>query len=284
MKFGAIHPHEKKYDFKKVDLLARFAQKNGMKLHGHTLVWHNQNPGWLFLDRNQQPVSRETLLKRMEEHINTVVGRYRNQVYCWDVVNEAVEDKTEGFLRETPWLEIIGPEYISKAFEYARRTDPNALLFYNDYNETVPEKCDKIYQLVKNLKEQGTPIDGIGLQGHWNIFKPSLGEIQRAIEKYASLGLKLQITELDVSMFLFEDRRTDLIAPSPEMLGRQAEFLDGVFKIFREYREIFIGVTLWGVADDQTWLDYFPIKRKNWPLLFDTQHQPKKAFWEIVEF
>jgi endo-1,4-beta-xylanase len=180
--------------------------------------------------------------------------------------------------------EIIGPDYISKAFEYARRAAPEALLFYNDYNETVPAKRDKIYQLVKNLKEQGAPIDGIGLQGHWNIFKPSLEEIESAIAKYASLGLKLQITELDVSMFGFEDRRTDLSAPTSEMLDRQADFLGGVFKILRKYQGIITGVTFWGVADDRTWLDYFPIPRKNWPLLFDTQHQPKKAFWEIVEF
>jgi endo-1,4-beta-xylanase len=284
MKFCVIHPREDVYQFNEADLLADFAQKNGMKLRGHSLVWHNQNPKWLFLDETQKTVSRDTLLKRMEEHIHTVVGRYRNQVYCWDVVNEAVEDKAEYFLRKTPWLEIIGPDYISKAFEFARQADPEALLFYNDYNETFPEKLDKIYGLVKELKEKGTPIDGIGLQGHWNIFKPSLGEIGQAIEKYASLGLKLQITELDVSMFLFEDQRTDLTAPTPEMLERQAEFLDGVFRICREYRDVIIGVTLWGVADDRTWLDDFPVRRKNWPLLFDTEHQPKKAFWEIVEF
>ena len=254
MKFSLVHPRPDCYTFERADQLVDYARQNRMKLRGHNLVWHNQTPDWVFLDRDGKPVSREILLQRMEEHITTVVGRFRKSLYCWDVVNEA-------------------------------RADPDAVLFYNDYHETNPVKCEQICRLVKELKERGTPIHGLGLQGHWNIFQPSLDEIKRAIEKYAALGLQLQITELDVSVFSVEDHRVDLTVPTAQMLERQSRFYGDIFKLFREYREVISGVTFWGAADDYTWLDNFPAKkRKNWPLLFDHNHQPKQAFWEVVNF
>ncbi len=151
------------------------------------------------------PLSKEVLLERLRSHIETVVGRYKGEIYAWDVVNEAVADEGGELLRPSKWLDIAGPGFISKAFEFAHEADPNARLFYNDYNESHPHKRDKIYALVKSLLEQGVPIHGIGLQAHWNIFDPSLDDIRAAIEKYASLGLELQLTELDVSVFRFDD-------------------------------------------------------------------------------
>ncbi|WP_312029520.1 endo-1,4-beta-xylanase [Paenibacillus sedimenti] len=281
MKFAEIHPEPHRYTFEAADSIVDFAVREGKKVRGHTLVWHNQTPDWVFQGDNGAPAAREQLLARMERHIEIVVKRYRGQVYAWDVVNEAIEDTAEVMLRKSKWLDIIGEDYIAKAFEYAHRVDPNAVLFYNDYNETNPVKREKIYSLVKSLLDQGVPIHGIGMQGHWNIHGPTLAEIREAIERYASLGVQLQITELDLSMFEHEDRRTDLIEPSAEL---QAQRYEQMFDLFKEFRGIITAVTFWGAADDHTWLDDFPVKgRKNWPFLFDNLHVPKKSFHNIMK-
>jgi len=286
MKFGPIHPAPDTYNFTEADRLVAFAKEHGKLVRGHTLVWHNQNAPWVFQDAAGGLVDRDTLLKRMEEHIRTVVSHYRGSVYCWDVVNEAVADSGPELLRQkSPWLEIIGPDFIEKAFEFTHAADPDALLFYNDYNESQPDKRDKIYQLVKGLKEKGVPIHGIGLQAHWNIYWPSLDDIRAAIELYASLGVQLHVTELDLSVFAFDDRRTDLSEPTAEMMELQEERFEQIFALFREYAGVITNVTFWGAADDTTWLDNFPVRgRKNWPLLFDTQHRPKPALARIMQF
>lgn len=284
MKFERLQPEEGKYTFSEADRLVDFATAHGMGVRGHTLVWHNQTPSWMFENQDGGTVNRETLLARMKSHIETVVTRYKEIVYAWDVVNEAVSDNGGELLRPSKWLDIIGEDFIVKAFEYAHAADPNALLFYNDYNESVPEKREKIHTLVRSLLEKGAPIHGIGLQAHWNLEHPSIDEIKEAIERYASLGLKLHITELDVSMFAFEDRRTDLTAPQEAMLVRQAERYRQFFRLFKEYREHIHSVTFWGAADDYTWLDHFPVRgRKNWPFLFDEKHRPKASFWNVIE-
>jgi endo-1,4-beta-xylanase len=283
MKFEELQPEEGQFTFEKADKLAAFAQENGMKMRGHTLVWHNQTPSWVFLNSEGEKVTRDQLLQRMKDHIITVIQRYKGQIYCWDVVNEAVTDEGPELYRKTNWLEIIGEDYIEKAFEYAHEADPDALLFYNDYNESNPEKREKIYQLVKSLVDKGVPIHGVGLQGHWNLINPSIDEIRLAIERYASLGLKLQLTELDVSVFTFEDKRTGLTEATNEITELQSQRYQQFFQLFREYKEIITAVTFWGAADDYTWLDDFPVRgRKNWPFLFDENHQPKKAFWKVI--
>lgn len=283
MKFALIHPEENRYTFEQADTIVEYARKNGMKLRGHTFVWHNQTPEWVFQEKDGSTVSRETLLLRMKSHIQTVMGRYKNDVYAWDVVNEAVIDGTGERLRQTKWLDIIGEDYIGKAFEFAHETDPKAVLFYNDYNETNPVKRMHIYELVKDLLERGTPIHGIGMQGHWSIYGPSIEEIRDAIELYASLGLQLQVTELDLSMFRHDDRRTDLTAPTAEMLELQRQRYSDIFSLFRQYKDVISSVTFWGAADDHTWLDDFPVRgRKNWPLLFDEKHAPKMCFRAVA--
>ncbi|MEC1523638.1 endo-1,4-beta-xylanase [Neobacillus niacini] len=280
MKFIEIQPVEGQFTFEKADQLAAFAKENGMKMRGHTLVWHNQTPEWVF-----EGADRETLLQRMKEHITAVMNRYKGTIFCWDVVNEAVTDEGPELLRSTKWLEIIGEDYIEKAFEFAHEADPDALLFYNDYNESNPEKREKIYKLVKSLVDKGVPIHGVGLQAHWNLVNPRLEDIRIAIERYASLGLKLHLTELDVSVFNFEDKRTDLTEPTHKMLDLQAERYQQIFQLLREYRNHITSVTFWGAADDYTWLSDFPVKgRKNWPFLFDENHQAKESFWKVVQY
>ncbi|WP_274364101.1 endo-1,4-beta-xylanase [Paenibacillus thermotolerans] len=283
MKFISLHPSEDEYTFDNADTIAAFARANGMKLRGHTLVWHNQTPDWMFQEPDGSLASRETLLSRMKSHIDTVVGRYKDVVYCWDVVNEAVTDDGPELYRPTKWFEIAGEEYIAKAFEYAHEADPQALLFYNDYNESNPGKREKIYALVRSLKENGVPIHGVGLQAHWNLYDPSIDAIREAIERYASLDLQLQITEMDVSVFRFDDRRTDLTEPTADMLELQAERYEQFFRLFKQYSKHITAVTFWGAADDYTWLDHFPVRgRKNWPFLFDAQHQAKRSFRKVA--
>lgn len=285
MKFIEIQPAQGQFIFEKADRLAAFAKNNGMKMRGHTLVWHNQTPDWVFLNDNGDKVDRETLLQRMKDHIHTVMNRYKGTIFCWDVVNEAVTDEGPELYRPTKWLDIIGEDYIQKAFEFAHEADPDALLFYNDYNECNPEKREKIYKLVKSLVDKGVPIHGVGLQAHWNLVIPSIEDIRTAIERYASLGLKLHLTELDVSVFTYENKRTDLTEPTSEILDLQSKRYHQVFQLLREYKDVITSVTFWGAADDYTWLSDFPVKgRKNWPFLFDENHQPKDSFWKVVQF
>jgi len=283
MKFERIHPHEETYAFEDADRLAGFAREHGMKMRGHTLVWHNQTPDWLFEKPGGGLADKALLYARLKAHIDTVVGRYKSDVFCWDVVNEAVADEGSELLRESKWLRIAGEEFIAKAFEFAHDADPDALLFYNDYNESHPAKREKIVTLVRSLKARGVPIHGVGLQAHWQLRSPPADDIRAAIERYASLGLKLHITELDVSVFEWDDRRADLKSPTAEMMELQERRYEQIFRIFREYSDVIECVTFWGVADDYTWLDHFPVRgRKNWPFLFDERHQPKPSFWKVV--
>lgn len=286
MKFEEIHPTEEKYDFEKTDKIREFAAQNNMKLRGHNFVWHNQVPDWLFTDKNGQPASRELLLKRLKEHMKKLCQRYNDIVYAWDVVNEAIEDKSERLLRDTKWLNIIGEDYIETTFKLAKEVAGTSALYYNDYNNEFPEKLEKSLKFLKTLKEKETPIDGVGIQAHWNIRDGKLlDNLRRAIESYASLGLKIQVTELDISMFEFEDKRKDLIEPSEEMLYLQGKMYDDIFSMFREYKDEVTGVTLWGVTDRYTWKDNFPVRgRKDWPLLFDINGEPKIGLEKITNF
>lgn len=290
MKMEPIHPSENEFNWKDADVIADFAQKNNLKLRGHTLCWHNQAPAWMFKGEEGNAVSKEVLLKRLKDHINAVVSRYKGEIYAWDVVNEVIDDDDSKNYRESLWYKICGDEYIRKAFEYAHEADPNALLFYNDYNTESPGKRDRIYRMLKELLDQKVPIHGIGLQGHWSIFGPTEEELRQSIEKFSSLGLQIQITELDVSVYKPEQTRRDLRADerdsfTPEMEAKQLEQYKMAFRVFREYKDKITGVTFWNVSDKSSWLDNFPVRgRKNYPLLFDQNLKPKKAYWEVVRF
>jgi endo-1,4-beta-xylanase len=290
MKMGPIHPEENRYFWTDADAIVDFAVKNNIKIRGHALCWHEQYPKWIFTNEKGDTVSKEILLKRLKDHITTVVSRYKGKIYAWDVVNEAIDDNPQNLLRNSPWFKICGDDFIIKAFEYAHAADPKAQLFYNDYNSERPEKRDRIYQLLKKLKDAGVPIHGVGLQAHWSVYEPSEKELRDAIEKFASLGLKIQFTELDVSIYKWEksprQRKPDESdAFTPEAEQQQIEKYKMVFKVFRKYKKVITGVTFWNISDRYTWLDYYPVRgRKNYPLLFDQALKPKKVFWEVVKF
>ncbi|MDE1548936.1 endo-1,4-beta-xylanase [Jeotgalibaca caeni] len=282
MKFESLQPTEGVFDFAAGDQIVQFAKQNQMAVRGHTLVWHNQTPEWVFRN-GEQIVSKEQLLERMQTHMETVLGHYQDDIRCWDVVNEAVDDKGNDILRKSKWLEILGDSFIETAFRMAHAANPKAELFYNDYNESSPEKSDKIYRMVRSLLERDVPIHGIGLQCHWNLTSPSMDAIKAAIEKYASLGLRLHVTEMDVSVFDHEDKRTSLLMPTEAMLQQQAERYEQFFQVFKSYQDVIDSVTFWGVDDSYTWLDDFPVRgRKNWPFVFDEKSQPKSSFWNII--
>jgi endo-1,4-beta-xylanase len=290
MKMGPIHPEEYEYNFYHADKIVDFAVMNKMKIRGHTLCWHEQTPDWLFVDKKGNQVTKEVLLERLKKHINEVVGRYKGKIYAWDVVNEAIADNSNEYLRNSIWYKICGEDFIIKAFEYAHAADPNAKLFYNDYNAVRPEKRDRIYKLLKSLKDRGVPIHGMGIQGHWNVFEPSEADLREALDKYVSLGLEIQVTELDVSVHPWEketrDRRPDEDdAFTPEKEQKQLEMYKMVFRVFRDYKDKITGITFWNISDRHSWLDYYPVRgRKNYPLLFDADLKPKKAYWEVVNF
>lgn len=286
LKFAIIHPEEDEYAFDDGDKIVNFAAENRMMVRGHTFVWHNQVPEWLFKDESGEAVSKEILVERLKAHINTLCRRYNDKIYAWDVVNEAVEDKSDFLYRDSQWYKIIGEEYLELSFKIARQASQNAVLFYNDYNNEKPEKLHKSYKLLKSMIDRGVPIDGIGIQGHWDIHDRDLFDnLKAAIELYASLGVKIQITELDVSMFSFDDKTRSILKPADDMIEQQSKVYKKLFEIFRYYKDVISGVTFWGISDKHTWKDNFPVKdRKDWPLLFDVDGRPKSAFYSIIDF
>src|SRR5690606_1556344 len=286
MKWQSVQPAPGRFNFNAADQLARFAEQNGMKLIGHTLVWHSQTPLWVWQRPDGTRRTREELLQIMEEHIRSVAGRYAGRMYQWDVVNEAVEQYGDVWqLRRSPWLEIIGEDYIEHAFRIAHEVDPRAMLLYNDYSSTDPGKRDRIYQLLKDLLDKGVPVHGVGMQGHWNLYYPSAEQIRQAIEKYASLGLRVNITELDISFYEWSDRSNRYPAGLPEsMLERQAERYAEIFRVFLEYHHVIDRVSFWGTTDRRSWLNNYPQpNRPDHPLLIDRYGQLKPAFWAIVD-
>jgi len=294
MKMGPIHPEEGRYNWKDADAIVDFATSHGLRIRGHNLCWHEQTPPWLFKDARGNDVSKEVLLQRLKDHITTVVNRYKGRIYAWDVVNEAVADNggpdNTQILRNSPWYRICGDEFIIKAFEYAHAADPQAQLFYNDYNTERPEKRQRVYRLLKQLVDAGVPITGVGIQAHWSIFEPSPDDLRATINLFSGLGLKVQITELDISVYPWEKERRALRpgesdAYTPQLQQQQADQYKKVFSVLREYKGKVTGLTFWNISDKHTWLDDYPVRgRKNYPLLFDTAGQPKKAYWEVVNF
>jgi len=290
MKMGPIHPKENLYNWRDADSIVAFAQAHGLRVRGHNLCWHEQTPDWLFKGADGNLVTKEVLLKRLKDHITTVVNRYKGKIYAWDVVNEAVSDDSTQFLRNSLWYKICGEDFIVKAFEYAHEADPKAVLFYNDYNTERPEKRERVYRLLKKLVDAGVPINAVGIQAHWSIYEPSAQDLITTIKEFSSLGLKVQVTELDISIYPWEkDKRAkrpgESDAYTPELEKKQGDKYAEVFKIFRENKKVISGVTFWNISDRNTWLDDYPVPgRKNYPLLFDQTLQPKKAYWRVADF
>lgn len=289
MKMGPIHPEENRYFWTDADAIVNFGVNNKLKVRGHCLVWHTQAPRWFFTDTAGKTISKEVLYQRLESHIQTVVNRYKGKVYAWDVVNEVIADDTS-FYRKTRFTEIAGEEFIEKAFRFAHKADPKAILFYNDYNTEQPAKREKIYQMLKKLLAKGVPIHGVGLQAHWSISTPTREELEKSIEMFSSLGLQIQFTELDISVYagrqggqmIRGERDTVKAVYTPEMEEKQREKYKMVFEVFRKHKKHITNVTFWNVSDRYTWLDNRG--RKNFPLLFDTNLQPKKAYYDVITF
>jgi len=291
MKPGPIHPEENRYNWEPADAIVNFAQANGLKMRGHTLCWHNQTGDWFFKDANGNPASKEVVLQRLKDHITNVVSRYKGKIYAWDVVNEVISDKRDEYFRKSKWYEACGEDFVAKAFQYAHEADPNALLFYNDYNEIDSLKREKIIKMVQGLQKAGVPIHGIGLQGHWAVNEPSKDQLEKTLKRFADLKLKIQITELDISVYPKEhnarERKTEDNNTSftSEREMKQLEVYKTCFDLFRKYKAEISGVTFWNISDRSSWLDNFPVKeRKDYPLLFDQNLKPKKVYWEVVKF
>lgn len=290
MKMGPIHPEENYYNWRDADSIVAFAQRHGLRVRGHNLCWYEQTPKWIFYNRDGKLVNKEVLLQRLKDHITAVVSRYKGKIYAWDVVNEAIDDDSTKFLRNSLWYQICGEDFIFKAFEYAHKADPKAVLFYNDYNTERPEKRERVYRLLKKLVAAKIPVGGVGLQAHWSVYEPSQQELITAIERFSSLGIKVQITELDMSVYPWEKSARPLQpgesdAYTPEIEQKQADQYAMVFKVLRKYKDVITGVTFWNVSDRHTWLDEYPVRgRKNYPLLFDQNLQPKKAYEKVIDF
>jgi len=297
MKWENIHPIPGKYDFALADSMVSFGLKHGMFIIGHTLVWHSQIPEWVFRDSLGKPLSRDALLERMKDHIFTVVGHYKGKVNGWDVVNEAVDE--DGQLCKTKWLEIIGEDYIQKAFEFAHEADPDAELYYNDYNIELKKKREGVVTLLKDLQQKGVTINGVGIQGHWHLDSPDLQEIDKSISEYAALGLKVMITEMDVNVLPTPQGITGAdVSETAEYLKVINPYTAGLpdsvqtlltiryanlFKVLMKHKEEITRVTFWGVHDGYSWKNNWPIKsRTNYPLLFDRYYQPKPAYNAVI--
>lgn len=298
MKGEEIHPEIDRYDWHASDKTVEWAQQNDMTLIGHCLVWHSQAPKWLFVDKDGKPCSREVLIGRLYNHIMTVVTRYKGKIKGWDVVNEAFED--DGSYRKSTLYNIIGPEFIELAFQFAHEADPNAELYYNDYSMSKPGKREAVCQLVRSLKAKGIRIDAVGMQSHHGYNYPDWTEYEQSIEAISKEGVKVMLTEVDMNMLPnpqgfsgaeisqnFELQKQ--YNPYIKGLDKKAQklfnqrYLD-LFKIIERHKDDISRVTFWCVDDNHTWLNDWPIKgRTNYPALFDRQGKMKDVVKEIVK-
>lgn len=297
LKWERVHPEPGAFNFEPADRFVAFGEANDMFIVGHTLVWHNQTPEWVFEDEEGNLLDKKTLLKRMRDHIQTVVGRYKGRIHGWDVVNEALNE--DGSWRESPWYEITGLSYIEEAFRAARGADPDAELYYNDYNLWKPEKRMGAVRLTTRLQKAGVDIDGIGMQAHWGLEHPPAEEIEESIEAFSELGVKVMITELDVDVLPSEEdipadvtgdiERRAFLNPYQEGLpdsiqSRLTTRYSKLFKLLKKHSDKISRVTFWGVNDQQSWKNNWPVRgRTNYPLLFDRQNQPKPALERVIE-
>lgn len=294
MKPQPTEPAYGQFNWENADKIANFCRSNGIKLRGHCLMWHAQIGEWMYKDEKGDLVSKEKLFQNMKHHITAIVERYKDVIYAWDVVNEAISDggwqggrrgmgEHPSPYRNSPLYQIAGDEFIKKAFIYAREADPNVLLFYNDYNAADPGKRDRIYNMVKSMKEEGVPIDGIGMQGHYNVYGPSMEDVDAALTKYSTIVKHIHITELD-------------IRANQEMGGQLNFSRDGgnisqvvktlqedqyarLFKVLRKHKDVVDNVTFWNLSDRDSWLG-----ARNYPLPYDENYEAKRVYSIIKDF
>ena len=298
LKWESVHPEPEKYNFEPADTFVDFGKKNNLFIVGHTLIWHNQTPKRVFEDEQGNPVDRETLLNRMRSHIHTVIGRYKGRINGWDVVNEALDE--DGTLRQSQWLEIIGDDYLIKAFEFAHEADPDAELYYNDYSLENEPKRNGAIKLIKKLLAEGVKIDGVGLQGHYKMDWPTTSQLDSTIKAFAALGIKIMITELDVDVLPYDWQNHGAdITLNIELQEKLNPYKNGLpdsaqqslakryaslFDVLTNNNETVSRVTFWGVSDKDSWLNNWPVRgRMNYPLLFDRNGEPKPAFEAVIK-
>lgn len=297
LKWESVHPKPDQYDFAAADKYVEFGEKNHMFIIGHTLVWHNQTPKWVFENEQGKPLTRTALLKRLREHIQTVVGRYKGRIQGWDVVNEALNE--DGTMRQSPWMKIIGPDYIEKAFEFAHKADPKAELYYNDFSLENEPKRNGAIALIKRLKAKKVPIKAIGLQGHDNLDWPTIEQQDATISAFENLGVKVSITELDITLLPSPNREhTAEVTATAEANAQLNPYADGLpeavqqklaeryaalFGVFYKHRDAIERVTLWGVTDADSWRNNWPVRgRTDYPLLFDRNGVAKPALEAVI--
>ena len=295
LKWIFVQPYPNSFNFTVADKYVNIGIKNKMHIVGHALVWHSQ-----LADFMQNVKSKAEMNKHFENHINTVVSRYKGKIDAWDVVNEAFNE--DGSLRESVFYKFLGKNYIEKAFKLANEIDPNADLIYNDYNLYKKEKRDGVIQMVKQMQSKGIKIDGIGVQAHWSLNQPSLNEIEQIIFDISELGVDVMFTELDISVLPspweqvgaevsqnFSRFEGDAkMNPYPDKLPKSiqnklAKRYNDIFQLFIKHSDKISRVTFWGVMDKHSWLNDFPIKgRTNYPLLFDRNYQAKEAHKSLI--
>jgi GH35 family endo-1,4-beta-xylanase len=293
MKPQSIHPAENEWDFEAADTFVDFARANNLEVVGHCLVWakDDRTDRWM-TEENGKPVSRETLLRRIETHVNAVVQRYADATTMWDVVNEALADGDEGLLRDSVYSRTTGIDFIVTAFKAARAKDPDALLIYNDYNDHMPGKRKKVIQLLTQLKQKGAPVDAYGMQGHFELGDNAIPQLRETFDELRKLDIKVVVSELDIDVVARSrwwadggKYRDELALYDPyknglpeEIEQKQIEQYVELFKLFDENSDIIERVSFWNLHDGQSWLNYFPWRRVNYPLLFDRNRRPKPAF------
>ncbi|GLR19528.1 beta-xylanase [Portibacter lacus] len=296
MKSMNIHPEIDRFFWDDSDAFVQYGIDHHMEIIGHNLAWHSQTPSWLFIDENGNDVDREEMLKRLHDHIVSIMTRYKGKIKGYDVVNEAIND--DGSMRESKFYQIIGPDWVEQAFKFAAEADPSAELYYNDYNMSNQIKSKAVYKMVQQMQEKGIKVDGIGMQGHLNVGSPSLKDFEKSIIMFSELG-KVMVTELDVTVLPWPDQNASAevslraeyqeeMNPYPSgMSDSMSQALNNryidIFDLLLKHKAKVSRVTLWGVNDNQTWRNNWPIEgRRDYPLLFNRDNTPKPAVDSIM--
>lgn len=297
MKWGEVRNEDGSWKWQDTDAFVDFGSKHNLHMVGHTLGWHSQIPESVFKNKDGHYISKEELAKKQKEHITTIVERYKGKLAAWDVVNEAVGD--DGKMRDSHWYKIMGDDFLLNAFNLAHEVDPKAHLMYNDYNNERADKRKATLEMLTRLQKRGAPIHGLGMQAHVGL-ETKMKDFEDSILAYSKLGLKIHLTELDIDVlpsvwnlpvaeistrFDYKPERDPYIKGLPKDIDKKlAKAYETLFKILIKHRDKVDRVTFWGVSDDASWLNDFPIKgRTNYPLLFDRQQQPKSAYFRLLD-
>jgi endo-1,4-beta-xylanase len=299
--WGNVHPEMGVYDFDAADRRVDYALRKGLKMRGHPLIFGTVDPDWVFLD-GAETATREVLIQRMKDHIQTVVSRYKGKIHYWDVVNEPTADvyfnlqdepsSADDTYKRVPWYTIIGDEYIELALRFTHEADPEAKLYVNENNivgALGSSKRKTFVDIVKGLLDKGVPFHGVGIQGHWAADYPPASDLVEVVEQLSSLGLDVQITELDLSTYSIARWVSPEAIPvhdayTPDIEQRQVDRYSEFFEVFRTHSDKISAVVFWGLSDPTSWLRNQPDEREDWPLLFDENYQPKKAFWAVADY